>query len=252
MIKFINNNNAETMGILIKKATGGQIERCKEEKLEIFGVLKQPFWMLVNTTIQAEGSEELEIMVGTMIEILEQQLENYCGNTETQRKGNQEEGPRCDWEEYEQTKKYLIKIDEIIQDSLFKESNDNSKLDAVLGFVEIQSMLDKRVKKLFEDQLVCPQEVTMIKTQYMSQLSRCMAQFMNKNIQFSKMSRIQRISCTKEMRNTMEERVSRLLQEELEDTFSQLDTEVPDFLIEDGPITDIDLPADQQGVSRPS
>jgi len=252
MIKFINENNAKTMDILIKKATVGKIDRCENDKLEIFDVVKQPFWMLVNTTIQAEGSTELEIMVGTMIEILSQELQNYCGNTETQRKGNEEEGPRCDREEYQQIKKYLVKVDEIIQDSLFKESDDSSKLDAVLGFVDIQSMFDKRVKKLFEDQLVCPQEVTMIKKQYMVQLNRCMAQFMNKNIQFSNMSRIQRISCTKEMRKTMEERVAKLLQKELEDTFSQLDTEVPDFLLEDGPITDIDIPNDQQGVSRPA
>jgi hypothetical protein len=51
-----------------------------------------------------------------------------------------------------------------------------------------------------------------------------MAQFMNSKVQFNKMSRIQRISCTKELRNTMEERVTKLLQKELEDTFNQLDT----------------------------
>merc|ERR1740124_590506 len=94
MIKFINENNAKTMDILIKKATVGKIDRCENDKLEIFDVVKQPFWMLVNTTIQAEGSTELEIMVGTIIEILSQELQNYCGNTETQRKGNEEEGPR--------------------------------------------------------------------------------------------------------------------------------------------------------------
>ena len=123
--------------------------------------------MLVNTTIQVEGSRELEIMVGTMIEILKQQLENYCGNTETKREENQGESLNCEWEEYEQTKEYLIQVDEIIQDSLFKEANDKGKLDAVLGFVKIQAMFDKRVKKLFEDQLVCPQEVSIIKKQYM-------------------------------------------------------------------------------------
>merc|ERR1712013_301579 len=108
----------------------------------------------------------------------------------------QTEGPKCDWEEYEQTKEYLGKIDEIIQDSLFKDSGEESKLDAILGFVEIQGMLDKRVKKLFEDELTCPDEVSVIKKQYMQQLNKCMAQFMNNKLEFSKMSRIQRISCT--------------------------------------------------------
>ena len=56
------------------------------------------------------------------------------------------------------------------------------------------------------------------------QLNKCMAQFMNNNLKFSKMSRIQRISCTKELRNTMEERVTTLLKKELDDTFNQLDT----------------------------
>ena len=55
-------------------------------------------------------------------------------------------------------------------------------------------------------------------------MNKCMAQFMNNNLKFSKMSRIQRISCTKELRNTMEERVTTLLKNELDATFNQLDT----------------------------
>ena len=123
--------------------------------------------MVVQTAIQGEGSGELEIMVETMKELLGQQLENYCTKMDTPSGTGQEEGQKCDWEEYEQTKEYLIKVDEIIQDSLFKDSGENAKLDAILGFVEIQGMVDKRVKKLFEDQLVCPQEVSIIKKQYM-------------------------------------------------------------------------------------
>ena len=123
---------------------------------------RQPFWMLVQTAIQGEGMVQLEIMVGTLVELLKQQLENYCAKGNNQKRINQEEGPKCDWEEYEQTKEYLIKVDEIIQDSLFKDPNESSKLDAILGFVEIQGMVDQRVKKLFEDQLVCA-----VKKQYM-------------------------------------------------------------------------------------
>merc|ERR1711892_364430 len=248
MMKYINDMNAQTKEILIKKVMEGDIESCEKENLEIFDVLKQPFWMLVQTAIQGEGVSQLEIMVATLVELLKQQLENYCAKGNNQRRINQEEGPKCDWEEYEQTKEYLIKVDEIIQDSLFKDPNESSKLDAILG------MVDKRVKKLFEDQLVCAEEVLIIKKQYMLQLNKCMAQFMNNNLKFTKMSRIQRISCTKELRNTMEERVTTLLKNELDATFNQLDTEVPDFLTGDGdgPITDIDLPADQQGVVRPA
>ena len=130
-------------------------------------LLRQPFWMLVQTAIQGEGVSQLEIMIGTLVERLRQQLENYCAKGNNQKRINQEEGPKCDWEEYEQTKEYLIKVDEIIQDSLFKDPNESSKLDAILGFVEIQGMVDQRVKKLFEDQLVCAEEVSVIKNQYM-------------------------------------------------------------------------------------
>ena len=109
--------------------------------------------MLVQTAIQGESLDELGVMIGTLIDLLQQELGNYCGNEDGLKKVKQTEGPKCDWEEYEQTKEYLAKVDEIIQDSLFKDSGEDSKLDAILGFVEIQAMLDKRVKKLFEDDL---------------------------------------------------------------------------------------------------
>ena len=40
MMKFINDINAETKEILVKKVMEGDIDSCDEEKLEIFGVLK--------------------------------------------------------------------------------------------------------------------------------------------------------------------------------------------------------------------
>ena len=42
-------------------------------------------------------------------------------------------------------------------------------MDALLGFVDIQGLLDTRVKELYEDETVksCPNEVTFIKTRYM-------------------------------------------------------------------------------------
>ena len=55
-------------------------------------------------------------------------------------------------------------------------------------------------------------------------MTKCMAQFMNNKLELSKLSRLQRISCTKELRTTMEERVTKLLRDELEETFNQLDT----------------------------
>ena len=40
MMKYINDFNAETKEILIKKVMEGNLDSCDEEKLEIFGVLK--------------------------------------------------------------------------------------------------------------------------------------------------------------------------------------------------------------------
>ena len=57
-----------------------------------------------------------------------------------------------------------------------------------------------------------------------TQLSKCMAEFMNGKLKFSEMSRLQRISCTKELRNAMEIRMGRLLQAELEDSLNEIET----------------------------
>merc|ERR1711892_963484 len=70
MMQYINDINGQTKEILIKKVMEGDIDRCEKENLEIFDVLKQPFWMLVQTSIQGEGVSQLEIMVGTLVELL--------------------------------------------------------------------------------------------------------------------------------------------------------------------------------------
>jgi len=224
MIKFINDNNNEAREILIKKATEGTIDDCEQEKSDIYKMTKAPMWMLVNTTIFS-GADELEVMVDAMITQLEELLKQYCGADEvTVTRTGGDEGPNCEWEEYQQTKEYLIKIDEIIQESLFKAKDDSAQMTALLGFVDIQGLYDKRVKKLFEDELVCPDEVKTIKKEYMAQLNKCMAEFMNGKLKFSEMSRLQRISCTKELRNAMESRMGGLLKMELEKSLNEIET----------------------------
>ena len=54
------------------------------------------------------------------------------------------------------------------------------------------------------------------------QLNKCMAQFMNAKLKFGEMSRLQRISCTKELRTVMESRMSKLLQFELENSLNEI------------------------------
>ena len=57
-----------------------------------------------------------------------------------------------------------------------------------------------------------------------TQLTKCMAEFMNGKLKFSEMSRLERISCTKELRNAMEMRMGRLLQAELEQSLTEIES----------------------------
>jgi len=109
---------------------------------------------------------------------------------------------------------------------------------------------------LFQNKLACPEEVDVIKKQYMDRVTQCMAQMMNPRVQFGTMSRRARIQCTKELRTTVEGRIQTLLKYELEESFNNLggDPELPPFLSnpDDSPIEDIDLPVNGPGVLRPS
>ena len=44
-------------------------------------------------------------------------------------------------------------MDDVIQDALFKGNDESARMTALIGFVDIQSMFDGRVKKLFEEKL---------------------------------------------------------------------------------------------------
>ena len=66
-----------------------------------------PMWMLVNTTIFAEFSE-LEVMIDTMISTLEGLVGEHCQDTDVPTSEPNTE-PNCEWEEYTETKEYLLK-----------------------------------------------------------------------------------------------------------------------------------------------
>jgi len=155
-----------------------------------------------------------------MDEQLKAMLGRYCANTKTIPDIPDDNGPNCEWEEYEKTKEYLVEVDNTIQEGLFKAKKDEDKTTALLGFVKIQEMFDKRVKKLFEEEVQCPEELNTIKKEYMNQLNKCMIEFMNPKVKFSEMTRLQRISCIKGLRNSMEDRTAKLLQYELEKSLS--------------------------------
>jgi hypothetical protein len=113
-------------------------------------------------------------------------------------------------------------VDEIIQEALFKADKEDAQMTALRGFVDLQRLFDNRVKALFQNLLACPAEVDNIKKDYMSQLNKCMAEFMNGRLKFEEMSKNQRIACTKVLRTKMEERMSEILSLELDQSFNQI------------------------------
>lgn len=213
LIEYINENNEIFLRVLKAKAEGKDIDSCEERWSGWFKkTLKVPMWMLVNTTIFAEYSE-IELTIKQSIVLLEEMLTdpevNECSSTPPPPPPPE----KCEWSEYEQTKLYLERVDQTIQESLFKNGNSN-RVRALLGFVELQGMLDNRVKELYEDQTVlhCPNEIPYIKKKYMITLQECMQDFMEtKEDDFKKLTRLRRISCIKKLRTIMEQRMSDLL-----------------------------------------
>merc|ERR1711872_970557 len=204
------------------KIEGGQLEKCDQEKLDVFNKTKGPMWMLVNTTIFTEGTDEPKIMLDTMEEMLKALKEDYCapGAPSTPKP---QTGDSCEWAEYEKTGQYLKIIDKLIQEHLFKPKDDNSKVDAQLGFLELRKEFNARVQELFEAGMVCPEKVEKIKKEWMTGANKCMSLFMNSKLKFKEMTRMERIQCTKSLKVMMEDRRSDLLSKELENSIKQFE-----------------------------
>ena len=137
MINYINEISGDSNIILRKKVEEGSVDECEQEKLDIYSKIKAPLWMLVNTTIFAPSLDDLEAMVVEMTNSMDQLLAKYCDEKPTT-KVTTDDGPTCEWDEYEQTKNYLTKVDEIIQEALFKAKDESAQMTALLGFVDIQ------------------------------------------------------------------------------------------------------------------
>merc|ERR1711874_966557 len=213
LIEYINENNEIYLKVLNQKAKGEDTDTCEDRWSGWFKTtLKVPMWMLVNTTIFAEYSE-IELTIKQSIVLLEEMLTDPEVNECSSAPPRPTPPKNCEWNEYEQTKTYLERVDLTIQESLFKEGEGN-RVSALLGFVELQGMLDNRVKELYEDQTVlhCPNEIPFIKKKYMFTLQECMQDFMEtKEEDFKQLTRLRRISCIKKLRTMMEQRMSDLL-----------------------------------------
>merc|ERR1719228_254432 len=227
LMKYIVEINAASTDIVTMKAmAGGTIDNCTQVKGEVYEKIKGPLWMLVNTTIfEATGEATLvQTMIAAMKEQLDELHNKYCQEPDIQDFVKESDDVNCEWLELEQTNEYLAQIDKIIEASLYKTKDKGSRTSAMMGFVEMRVLFDGRVTQLFKEGVVCPMELMEIKTVYMGQLNKCMAEFMNPRLDFDAMNRIQRITCAEELRDKIDSRMIKLLQFEVTRSLGEIDT----------------------------
>merc|ERR1719180_428122 len=216
---LINNINGEARGLLKEKVNSdtGVLAKCEQEQLKVIDDCKGPMWMLVNTTI-FDTLENVVAMVNAMDEQLKLKRGVYC-------KGDPFPLPPTPTASGKSTRTQGSTSSRWTTSSRRASSRPEKKTETLIGFVDIQAMFDKRVKKLFEDEVRCPAELEQIKKKYMIILNRCMISFMNPKVDFEDLNRFQRISCIKELRNELEDRTAKLLQFELNASLSAIDEE---------------------------
>ena len=69
-------------------------------------------------------------------------------------------------DEYDSLKNLVGAFDEI-QTNLYHKSSDKTKLDTILGLIDISKELDDRLRILFSAGYQCPSEIEFIKTSIM-------------------------------------------------------------------------------------
>ena len=76
-------------------------------------------WMLVNSTI-FNGIDETQVMVDALIDLMKGLKVQFCGVEEGDPvRVLDEEGPNCQWEEYQQTKEYLEKVQSTLNELVY-------------------------------------------------------------------------------------------------------------------------------------
>jgi len=119
LIKYLTDLSAKSREILIQKAQDGALEQCEEEKFNVYKQIKPPMWMLVNSTI-FNGIDETQVMVDALIDLMKGLKVQFCGVEEGDPvRDLGEEGPNCQWEEYQQTKDYLEKVQSILNELVY-------------------------------------------------------------------------------------------------------------------------------------
>lgn len=158
LITMIDENNRMERNIVVWKAMNQTLEECDLQRLETYRSIKEPLWMLVNISLQYEGSAELEASLVTMMELLKEKRQVHCQQTIS-----------CESQERENLQQVLEKLDHLIESAFFKSKSDPDMLqkNLTIGMIDILNMLEIRVQNIFEEKLRCREEIEMIKTRYM-------------------------------------------------------------------------------------
>jgi len=218
LMQYLAGANSEMTDLLTDKANNGNLTKCDAEKLDVLEKIKGPLWMLVNITIFGDTGTMKE-MIEAIESALTEMSNEYCSSEPIQQRDRPSN--ECDQEEILNTRKWISDIDNIISSSIFKLNDDKGRVNAMLGFIELKSNMDDRVRALFTDNLKCREEVEQIKNVYMNMVTSCLAEMMNPKFRFELVPRAERVQCIKQLRVTMEDRRGELLLREVERRISQ-------------------------------
>lgn len=225
LMQYLTKANTEMTALLKQKAEsedGATLEDCGREELEVLEAVKGPLWMMVNVSIF-----ETEDVLGEMITALEAALDEmggkYCSLTPKSDPVPTGEDDTCDLEEINKARDFIQEIDDIISENLFKAGDDDvqARRDAMLGIIDLKSLMDDRVRQLYIGEPICHEEVHQIKNTYNDQLTKCLAEMMNPRVDFGSKSRAERVQCVKELRIAIEDRRGVLLLREVEKSIQQ-------------------------------
>lgn len=225
LMQYLTKANTEMTDLLKQKAEsedGATLEVCGTEELEVLEAVKGPLWMMVNVSIF-----ETEAVLGEMITALEAALDEmggkYCSSTPRSDPAPTGEDDTCDLEEINKARDFIQEIDDIISENLFKAGDDDNQArrDAMLGIIDLKSLMDDRVRQLYIGEPICHEEVHQIKNTYNDQLTKCLAEMMNPRVDFGSKSRAERVQCVKELRIAIEDRRGVLLLREVEKSIQQ-------------------------------
>lgn len=221
LMQYLTTANGEMTTLLTQKAESenGVLPDCQAEQLKVLEAIKGPLWMMVNITIFGNEQTMTEMIIA-LESALDDMSREYCSQ-EPRLPEPTTDGNTCDLEEINAARQFIADIDVVISESLFKTEDDEARKKAMLGFIELKSAMDDRVRQLFNDNLKCHDEVKQLKNVYMDEITNCLAEMMNPRYRFEELTRAERVACIKGLRVTIEDRRGELLMKEIERRISE-------------------------------